>query len=45
MLVNSDLPKGCFVCTSTSEVAGSRLPESSAKEVKEINKQTFSFFN
>jgi AcrR family transcriptional regulator len=43
MLTSSALPKGCFVCTSTSEIAGSRLPESSAKEVKSINEQTLIF--
>jgi AcrR family transcriptional regulator len=43
MLTDHRLPKGCFVCLSTSEVAGSRLPDTSAKEVKEINQQTLSF--
>jgi AcrR family transcriptional regulator len=43
MLTDQGLPKGCFVCISTSEVAGSRLPESSANEVKNINQQTLLF--
>jgi len=43
MLTDQELPKGCFVCISTSEVAGSRLPESSVKEIKVINQQTLLF--
>jgi len=43
MLTDQELPKGCFVCISTSEIAGSRLPESSVKEIKEINQQTLLF--
>jgi AcrR family transcriptional regulator len=43
MLTDQDLPKGCFVCISTSEVAGSRLPETSVNAVKDINQQTLLF--
>jgi AcrR family transcriptional regulator len=43
MLTDQGLPKGCLVCLSTSEVAGCRLPDTSAKEVKEINQRTLSF--
>ena len=28
MLTNEDLPKGCFICNATSEIAGNCLPKS-----------------
>jgi len=40
MLTNPDLPKGCLVCNSTSEIAGHCLPENSAKNINAINQQT-----
>ncbi|MCJ8319544.1 MAG: TetR/AcrR family transcriptional regulator [Colwellia sp.] len=40
MLANPDLPKGCFICHATSEIAGSCLPENSAANINGINKQT-----
>ena len=40
MLANPDLPKGCFVCNSTSEIAGHCLPENSATKITAINQQT-----
>lgn len=43
MLTDEGSPKGCFICLSTSEIAGSSLPESSADEVKEVNQQTLLF--
>jgi len=44
MLTDDALPTGCFVCMSTAEVAGSRLPDSSTQEVKKVNQQTLMFF-
>jgi AcrR family transcriptional regulator len=40
MLTNPDLPKGCLICHSTSEIAGSGLPENSATNINAINQQT-----
>jgi len=40
MITNSNLPKGCFICHSTSEVTGSSLPENSAVIINAINQQT-----
>ncbi len=40
MLTNPDLPKGCFICHATAEVAGSCLPEDSAININDINQQT-----
>jgi AcrR family transcriptional regulator len=40
MLTNPDLPKGCLICHSTSEIAGSSLPENSATNINGINQQT-----
>jgi AcrR family transcriptional regulator len=42
MLTNSDLPKGCLICNSTSEIAGYCLPENSATNINAINQQTIS---
>jgi AcrR family transcriptional regulator len=42
MLTNPDLPKGCFISQSTSEIAGSCLPENSANNINHINQQTLS---
>lgn len=40
MLTCPDLPKGCLICLSTSEIAGDCLPENSATNINDINKQT-----
>ena len=40
MLTNPDLPIGCLICNSTAEIAGSCLPENSAKNIIFINQQT-----
>ncbi|KGJ96879.1 TetR/AcrR family transcriptional regulator [Colwellia psychrerythraea] len=45
MLTDPDLPKGCFICLSTSELAGSCLPQQTSSEVKGINQQTLSFLH
>ncbi|MCJ8294531.1 MAG: TetR/AcrR family transcriptional regulator [Colwellia sp.] len=45
MLTDPVLPKGCFICLSTSEIAGSCLPEQTSYEVQGINQQTLSFLH
>ena len=40
MLTNPKLPIGCLICNSTAEIAGSCLPENSAKNIILINQQT-----
>jgi len=40
MLTNPNLPGGCFICHSTSELTGACLPDNSVKNVNKINKQT-----
>ncbi|AAZ28683.1 transcriptional regulator, TetR family [Colwellia psychrerythraea 34H] len=40
MLTNPDLPKGCLISQSTSEIAGCCLPENSAMNINGINQQT-----
>ncbi len=40
MLTHSDLPKGCLICHSTAEIAGSCLPDDSARKINAINQQT-----
>jgi hypothetical protein len=40
MLTNPDLPIGCLICNSTAEIAGSCLPENSAKNIISINQHT-----
>lgn len=40
MVTNPDLPKGCFIGQSTSEVAGTCLPENSVTNIIGINQQT-----
>jgi len=40
MLTTPELPKGCLICQSTSEMAGSCLPDSSVININNINKQT-----
>lgn len=43
MLTNPKSPKGCFICLSTSEVAGSCLPENISNQVTDINQQSLAF--
>lgn len=40
MITNSDLPKGCLICNSTSEIAGSCLPHSAISNINGINTLT-----
>jgi AcrR family transcriptional regulator len=40
MITNPDLPKGCLICNSTSELAGACLPQSAISNINEINKLT-----
>lgn len=40
MLTNPKLPKGCFVCNATSDIAGHCLPQNSANNINAINQQT-----
>lgn len=40
MLTAPDLPKGCFICNSTSEISGECLPDKSAIIINGINQQT-----
>jgi AcrR family transcriptional regulator len=40
MITTPALPKGCLICNSTSELAGSCLPENSASNINGINKQS-----
>lgn len=42
MLTDQALPTGCLICHATSEIAGSCLPENSARNIKNINKNTIS---
>jgi len=49
MVTDPNLPRGCLVCISTSEVGGTRIPEDALQTVLEINQLTksslTSFFN
>jgi len=40
MMTNPDLPGGCMVCNSTSEVGGTRLPSDAHQSVININEVT-----
>lgn len=40
MITDPKLPKGCLIGLSTSEIAGTRLPEQSSTDIKTINKNT-----
>jgi AcrR family transcriptional regulator len=42
MVTNQALPTGCLICHATSEIAGSCLPENSAKNINDINQKTIS---
>ncbi|WGV99117.1 TetR/AcrR family transcriptional regulator [Vibrio sp. YMD68] len=44
MLTDSNLPKGCLICHSTSELAGTCLPEKSGTKLQGINQQTSDAF-
>ncbi|GAA0821742.1 TetR/AcrR family transcriptional regulator [Colwellia asteriadis] len=43
MLTDANLPKGCLICSSTSELAGSCLPEKSSQIIAMINRKTVDF--
>jgi len=45
MLTDANSPKGCFICLSTSEMAGSCLPEQTVIEIKSINQKTLAFLH
>jgi hypothetical protein len=40
MITRLDLPTGCLICNSTSEVAGNCLPDNATKIISAINQQT-----
>jgi len=40
MITSSALPKGCFICHSTSETTGASLPENSIIKINAINQKT-----
>jgi AcrR family transcriptional regulator len=40
MITNTNLPTGCLICNSTSEIAGSCLPDNAVKNISAINQQT-----
>lgn len=40
MITNANLPIGCFICHSTSEVTGTSLPENSVEIINGINQKT-----
>jgi len=40
MVTNPNLPSGCLVCISTSEVGGTRIPQDALQTVFEINQVT-----
>lgn len=40
MLTNSNLPTGCLICNSTSEIAGNCLPDNTANNITAMNQQT-----
>lgn len=42
MLTNSETPKGCLICLSTSEIAGECLPKNAANNINQINQNTLS---
>ncbi len=43
MLTDPKLPGGCFVCISTCEVGGTRIPTDALQVIFKINQQTKSF--
>lgn len=40
MVSNENLPKGCYICLTTAELAGDCLPESASHVIETINQQT-----
>jgi AcrR family transcriptional regulator len=40
MITSSNLPTGCLLCNSTSEIAGNCLPDNAAKNISAMNQQT-----
>jgi AcrR family transcriptional regulator len=40
MITRFDLPTGCLICNSTSEIAGDCLPDNATKNISAMNQQT-----
>ena len=40
MITGTNLPTGCLICNSTSEIAGSCLPDNAVKNISAMNQQT-----
>jgi AcrR family transcriptional regulator len=40
MITSFNLPTGCLLCNSTSEIAGNCLPDKAAKKISAMNQQT-----
>jgi len=40
MITSTNLPTGCLICNSTSEIAGSCLPDNAVKNINAMNQQT-----
>lgn len=40
MITSSNLPTGCLLCNSTSEIAGNCLPDNATKNISAMNQQT-----
>lgn len=40
MITRTDLPTGCLICNSTSEIAGDCLPDNATKNISSMNQQT-----
>lgn len=40
MITSTNLPTGCLICNSTSEIAGSCLPDNAVKNISAMNQQT-----
>lgn len=43
MLTHHDLPKGCLICLSTSEIPGDALPQKSSDNINGINQNTLNY--
>ena len=40
MITSTNLPTGCLLCNSTSEIAGNCLPDNTVKNISAMNQQT-----
>lgn len=40
MITSTNLPTGCLLCNSTSEIAGNCLPDNAVKNISAMNQQT-----